>query len=177
MNEQRIGENGPTTEELEWFGYKEELKRDFTLWSVFALAFAFISPIVALYAIFGLAFAAGGPAFWDLRDNGRGRGRRDRAHHGERQAWRSRVDQHGREIQQRKGAQMSQQPRNETTGEPGSTSDSHDPQFAAELERRLSVIEEPNYEDAARENLPALDYLLLAALVVVTTVVAYVWGF
>jgi amino acid transporter len=34
------------------------------LWSVFALAFAFISPIVALYAIFGLAFAAGGPAFW-----------------------------------------------------------------------------------------------------------------
>ena len=72
---------------------------------------------------------------------------------------------------------MSQQPRNEMTGEPGSTSDSHDPQFAAELERRLSVIEEPNYEDAARENLPALDYLLLAALVVVTTVVAYVWGF
>jgi hypothetical protein len=41
----------------------------------------------------------------------------------------------------------------------------------------LSVIEEPNYEDAARENLPALDYLLLAALVVVTTVMAYVWGF
>lgn len=46
------------------FGYEESLKRDFTLWSVFALAFAFISPIVALYAIFALAFAAGGPAFW-----------------------------------------------------------------------------------------------------------------
>ena len=86
-------------------------------------------------------------------------------------------DQDGRETRQRKGARMSQQPRNETTGEPGSTSASHDPRFAAELERRLSVIGDANYEDAARENLPALDYLLLAALVVVTTVVAYVWGF
>lgn len=49
---------------VEQFGYEESLKRDFNLWSVFALAFAFISPIVALYAIFGLSFAAGGPAFW-----------------------------------------------------------------------------------------------------------------
>ncbi len=72
---------------------------------------------------------------------------------------------------------MSQQRRNETTGKPGSTSGSHDPQFAAELERRLSVIGDANYEDAARENLPALDYLLLAALVVLTTVLAYAWGF
>lgn len=32
--------------------------------SVFALAFAFVSPIVALYVIFGLAFTAGGAAFW-----------------------------------------------------------------------------------------------------------------
>ncbi len=72
---------------------------------------------------------------------------------------------------------MSQQPRNETTGAPGSTSGSHDPQFAAELERRLSVIEAPSYEDPARENLPALDYLLLVALVVITTIVAYVWGY
>ena len=72
---------------------------------------------------------------------------------------------------------MSQQPRNETTGEPGSTPASHDPQFAAELERRLSAIGDANYEDAARENLPALDYLLLAALVVATTVLAYAWSF
>lgn len=49
---------------VERFGYQESLKRDFNLWSVFALAFAFISPIVAMYAIFGLSFAAGGPAFW-----------------------------------------------------------------------------------------------------------------
>jgi amino acid transporter len=40
------------------------LKREFTLWSAGALAFAFISPIVALYSIFGFAFAAGGPAGW-----------------------------------------------------------------------------------------------------------------
>lgn len=41
-----------------------ELKREFSLWSAFALAFAFISPIVALYAIFGFAFVAAGPSMW-----------------------------------------------------------------------------------------------------------------
>ena len=40
------------------------LKREFTLRSAFALAFAFISPIVALYSIFGFVFVAGGPAAW-----------------------------------------------------------------------------------------------------------------
>jgi amino acid transporter len=40
------------------------LKREFTLWSAFALAFAFISPIVALYAIFAFAFGAAGPSAW-----------------------------------------------------------------------------------------------------------------
>jgi len=40
------------------------LKREFTLWSSFAFAFAFISPIVALYGIFGLAVTAAGPSFW-----------------------------------------------------------------------------------------------------------------
>jgi amino acid transporter len=40
------------------------LKREFTLWSSFAFAFAFISPIVALYGIFGLALTAAGPSFW-----------------------------------------------------------------------------------------------------------------
>ncbi len=42
----------------------ETLKREFSLWSAFGLAFAFISPIVALYAIFGFAFAAAGPSMW-----------------------------------------------------------------------------------------------------------------
>ncbi len=40
------------------------LKREFRLWSSFAFAFAFISPIVALYGIFGLAIGAAGPSFW-----------------------------------------------------------------------------------------------------------------
>ncbi len=40
------------------------LKREFSLWTSFAFAFAFISPIVALYGIFGLAVGAAGPSFW-----------------------------------------------------------------------------------------------------------------
>lgn len=40
------------------------LRREFSLWSSFAFAFAFISPIVALYGIFGLAIGAAGPSFW-----------------------------------------------------------------------------------------------------------------
>jgi len=40
------------------------LKREFTIWSAFAFAFAFISPIVALYGIFGLAYSTAGPVFW-----------------------------------------------------------------------------------------------------------------
>lgn len=40
------------------------LKREFTLGAAFAFAFAFISPIVALYGIFGLAYSTAGPAFW-----------------------------------------------------------------------------------------------------------------
>ncbi len=72
---------------------------------------------------------------------------------------------------------MSQQPHTEKTEEHGSTAASHDPQFAAELERRLSVIGAPNYEDPARKNLPTIDFVLLVALVIVTAVVAYVWGY
>ncbi len=40
------------------------LKREFSLWSAFAFAFAFISPIVALYGIFGLSYSTAGPSFW-----------------------------------------------------------------------------------------------------------------
>jgi amino acid transporter len=42
----------------------QQLKREFNLWTAFAFAFAFISPIVALYAIFGLAYSTAGPSFW-----------------------------------------------------------------------------------------------------------------
>jgi hypothetical protein len=40
----------------------DQLRREFSLWSSLAFAFAFISPIVALYGICGLALSAAGPA-------------------------------------------------------------------------------------------------------------------
>jgi amino acid transporter len=40
------------------------LRREFTYRSAFALAFAFISPIIGLYTIFALALGTAGPAFW-----------------------------------------------------------------------------------------------------------------
>ena len=41
-----------------------QLKREFSLGSAFAFAFAFISPIVALYGIFGISYAEAGPSFF-----------------------------------------------------------------------------------------------------------------
>ena len=43
---------------------KFALKREFSLSSAFAFSFAFISPIVALYGIFGLALSTAGPSIW-----------------------------------------------------------------------------------------------------------------
>lgn len=45
-------------------GEEEGLKREFSLWAIFALAFAFISPIVALYGIFTFSVTSAGPAAW-----------------------------------------------------------------------------------------------------------------
>ena len=45
-------------------GEHEGLKREFSLWAIFALAFAFISPIVALYGIFTFSVTSAGPAAW-----------------------------------------------------------------------------------------------------------------
>lgn len=42
----------------------QELRREFTMWSSFAFAFAFISPIVAMYGIYGLSLSTAGPGFW-----------------------------------------------------------------------------------------------------------------
>ena len=41
-----------------------QLKREMGFWSSFSLAFAFMSPIIGLYGVFGLALMAAGPAFW-----------------------------------------------------------------------------------------------------------------
>lgn len=46
-----------------------------------------------------------------------------------------------------------------------------------ELERRLEILEDPDYEDPARKDLPTLDLVFLAILVVVTVVVMYWWGY
>ena len=46
-----------------------------------------------------------------------------------------------------------------------------------ELERRLAELEAKGAEDPAREDLPALDYVLLAALVVLTCVLMFLWGY
>lgn len=52
---------------LESLGYRQELKREFSFWHAAALGFADISPIVAMYGMFGLALAAAGPVFfWGL---------------------------------------------------------------------------------------------------------------
>ncbi|CAB4698728.1 unannotated protein [freshwater metagenome] len=40
------------------------LKRDLTLWNSFALGFAFISPIVALFGVLALGLTTVGPGFW-----------------------------------------------------------------------------------------------------------------
>ena len=57
------------------------------------------------------------------------------------------------------------------------TAVAHDPRYADELERRLAIVEAEDYEDPARADLPTLDYVMLAALVVLTIIVAYVWGY
>lgn len=49
--------------------------------------------------------------------------------------------------------------------------------FDAELERRLNILESADYDDPARTDLPLLDYVLLAAIVVVTVVAMYWWGY
>ena len=49
--------------------------------------------------------------------------------------------------------------------------------FDEELERRLRVLEAPDYEDPARRDLPAMDFAILAAIVVVATVLLYWWGY
>ena len=46
-----------------------------------------------------------------------------------------------------------------------------------ELERRLAILEREGAEDPAREDLPALDYALLATLVVLVCVLMFLWGY
>ncbi|MEU8825201.1 amino acid permease [Streptomyces sp. NPDC048636] len=57
-------ESSRTGAATEYTVHGDELKRDFGFWSAFALAFAFISPIIGLYTIFALSLSTAGPGFW-----------------------------------------------------------------------------------------------------------------
>jgi amino acid transporter len=41
-----------------------ELQRGFTFWSAFGIAFAIVSPIIAVYSVLGFALVDGGPGAW-----------------------------------------------------------------------------------------------------------------
>ena len=49
--------------------------------------------------------------------------------------------------------------------------------YDAELSRRLVTIEDPEYDDPARADLPRTDLILLAVSVVVVVVVMWLWGY
>ena len=52
-------------QELERFGYRQELKRSLGLFSSFAVAFSYISPSTGIFALFGLGLSTiGGIFFW-----------------------------------------------------------------------------------------------------------------
>ncbi len=48
---------------LHAFGYKQELKRTLNLFSNFAVAFTYLSPVVGFYSLFAFGLGSGGPAF------------------------------------------------------------------------------------------------------------------
>jgi hypothetical protein len=49
--------------------------------------------------------------------------------------------------------------------------------YDAELSRRLTTIEDPDYDDPARADLPRADLILLAVGVVVVVVAMWLWGY
>ncbi len=67
MDGRAVDATGRENDRLQALGYDQELKREFSFWHAAALGFADISPIVALYGMFGLALGAAGPTFfWGL---------------------------------------------------------------------------------------------------------------
>ena len=46
-----------------------------------------------------------------------------------------------------------------------------------ELERRLALLDSEGAEDPARKDLSALDYVVLATLVVLVCVLMFLWGY
>jgi len=51
--------------QLEALGYDSKFDRSMSLWANFSLGFTYLSPVVGVYTLFAIAFAAGGPPmFW-----------------------------------------------------------------------------------------------------------------
>ena len=51
--------------QLEALGYDSKFDRSMSMWANFSLGFTYLSPVVGVYTLFAVAFAAGGPAmFW-----------------------------------------------------------------------------------------------------------------
>lgn len=50
-------------------------------------------------------------------------------------------------------------------------------EFRAELDRRLAVIADPEYDDPAARDLPARDLLILLAGSVILIAVLLAWGY
>jgi hypothetical protein len=52
-------------EHLRALGYESKYQRSMSVWSTLALGFTYLSPLVAIYALFGLGLATAGPsAIW-----------------------------------------------------------------------------------------------------------------
>jgi hypothetical protein len=52
-----------------------------------------------------------------------------------------------------------------------------DPEVQAEIARRLAVITAPDYEDPARRNFTAADWIAFAGFLAVCAVAFTVWGY
>ncbi len=56
--------------QLEALGYDSKFDRSMSMWANFSLGFTYLSPVVGVYTLFAIAFAAGGPAmFWPTPTN------------------------------------------------------------------------------------------------------------
>jgi len=57
------GQAARDAEQLQNFGYRQELKRVLNLFENFGVAFCYISPVVGIYSLFVLGLGAGGPRY------------------------------------------------------------------------------------------------------------------
>lgn len=57
---------GEDAEQLRALGYESNFDRSMSKWENFSLGFTYLSPVVGVYSVFGMAIAAGGPPmFWN----------------------------------------------------------------------------------------------------------------